>query len=180
MARTQAARKIKESKLKKVQEKAASAKRLEFDNLTEQAANLAAELAATPVSVPVRCIADDCTPEKLVTLLGDQAGRIAVLSPEGDVFELMAGRYSAQGKANLGGYLKGHAGDSLRVDRMGRAPEFINQPVLTLGLTVQPEVIRGLATKPGFRGRGLLGRFLYSLPTSPLARLSRYEGSIGS
>ena len=53
MARTQAARKIKESKLKKVQEKAASAKRLEFDNLTEQAANLAAELAATPVSVPV-------------------------------------------------------------------------------------------------------------------------------
>jgi replicative DNA helicase len=168
IAQKQAARKIKESKLKKVQEKAASAKGLELDSLTEQASSLAAELAATPVSVPTRCIADDCTPEKLITLLGDQGGRIAVLSPEGDVFELMAGRYSANGKANFGVYLKGHAGDSLRVDRVGRAPDFINQPAVTLGLTVQPEVIRGLAMNPGFRGRGLLGRFLYSLPTSPL------------
>jgi hypothetical protein len=29
-------------------------------------------------------------------------------------------------------------------------------------------VLRGLAAKPGFRGRGLLGRFLYLLPPSPL------------
>jgi replicative DNA helicase len=136
--------------------------------LVEEASSLAAELAETRVSVPTRCIADDCTPEKLITLLGDQGGRIAVLSPEGDVFDLMAGRYSTKGTANLGVYLKGHAGDTLRVDRVGRTPEFINQPALTLGLTVQPEVIRGLATKPGFRGRGLLGRLLYSLPASPL------------
>jgi Protein of unknown function (DUF3987) len=74
--------------------KAASAKGLNVDALTEQASSLAAELAATPVSVASRCIADDCTPEKLVTLLGDQGGRIAVLSPEGDVFDLMARRPS--------------------------------------------------------------------------------------
>jgi hypothetical protein len=29
-------------------------------------------------------------------------------------------------------------------------------------------VLRGLASKPGFRGRGLLARFLYLLPPSPL------------
>ncbi len=33
-------------------------------------------------------------------------------------------------------------------------------------MTVQPDVIRGLATKHGFRGRGLLARFLYSHPIS--------------
>lgn len=29
-------------------------------------------------------------------------------------------------------------------------------------------MLRGLAARPGFRGRGLLGRFLYLLPPSPL------------
>jgi replicative DNA helicase len=42
----------------------------------------------------------------------------------------------------------------------------VERPCLTIGLTVQPEVLRGLAGRPGFRGRGLLARFLYSLPAS--------------
>ncbi len=33
-----------------------------------------------------------------------------------------------------------------------------------MGLTVQPSVIAGLASKEGFRGKGLLARFLYSMP----------------
>jgi putative DNA primase/helicase len=33
-------------------------------------------------------------------------------------------------------------------------------------LAVQPDVLGGLMEKPGFRGRGLLARFLFSLPTS--------------
>jgi replicative DNA helicase len=39
-----------------------------------------------------------------------------------------------------------------------------------MGPAVQPEIIHGLAMRPGFRGRGLLGRFLYSLPPSMLGR----------
>jgi hypothetical protein len=35
-----------------------------------------------------------------------------------------------------------------------------------VALTVQPEVLRGLASRPGFGGRGLLARFVYSLPAS--------------
>jgi hypothetical protein len=91
---------------------------------------------------------------------------MAVMSAEGDVFELMAGRYSSNNTNNFAIYLKGHAGDTLRVDRVGRPPEFVKEPALTIGLAVQPDVIRGLADKPGFRGRGLLGRFLFSLPVS--------------
>lgn len=92
---------------------------------------------------------------------------MAVMSPEGDVFDMMAGRYS-RGVPNLGVYLKGHAGDDIRVDRMGRPAEYAKRPALTLGLTVQPSLLRGLAACPGFRGRGLLGRFLYSLPENLL------------
>ena len=54
------------------------------------------------------------------------------------------------------------------MDRVNRPAEYVPKPALTIGLTVQPTVLRGLATKPGFRGRGLLGRFLYALPPSPL------------
>jgi replicative DNA helicase len=85
------------------------------------------------------------------------------------VFDQMAGRYSQAGP-NLGVYLKGHAGDLLKVDRRGRPPEYVERPCLTIGLTVQPEVLRGLAGRPGFSGRGLLARFLYSLPESLVGR----------
>jgi hypothetical protein len=80
------------------------------------------------------------------------------------------GRYNQAAGPNLGVYLKGHAGDLLKVDRRGRPPEYVQRPCLTIGLTVQPEVLRGLAERPGFRGRGLLARFLYSLPPSLVGR----------
>ncbi len=106
----------------------------------------------------------------LVVVLAEQGGRLAVMSPEGDVFELMAGRYSGNNAPNFGVFLKGHAGDDLRVDRMGRPAEFVKNPTLTLGLTVQPGVLHGLADKPGFRDRGLLARFLYAVPESLVGR----------
>jgi len=112
-----------------------------------------------------RWLVDDATPEALAGLLAAY-GRIALLSPEGDVFDQMAGRYNQAAGPNLGVYLKGHAGDLPKVDRRGRPPEYVDRPALTIGLTVQPDVLRGLADRPGFRGRGLLARFLYSLPAS--------------
>jgi replicative DNA helicase len=166
IAQHQAAYKIKEATLKKAQDQAVNATGIKRQRFTEEAAALAGELAETVVPVATRCIVDDCTPEKLPGLLRDQGGRIAAMSPEGDVFDLMAGRYSSNKSSNLGVYLKGHAGDTLHIDRVGRPTEFVQAPALTIGLAVQPEVIRGLAENPGFRGRGLLGRFLYALPES--------------
>jgi replicative DNA helicase len=128
----------------------------------------AAEAANLVVPPVPRWLVDDATPEALAGLLATY-GRIALLSPEGDVFDQMAGRYSQAGP-NLGVYLKGHAGDLLKVDRRGRPPEYVERPCLTIGLAVQPEVLRGLAARPGFGGRGLLARFLYSLPESLVGR----------
>jgi replicative DNA helicase len=129
----------------------------------------AAEASALVVPPLPRWLVDDATPEALAGLLATY-GRIALLSPEGDVFDQMAGRYNPTAGPNLGVYLKGHAGDLLKVDRRGRPPEYVERPCLTIGLAVQPEVLRGLADRPGFRGRGLLARFLYSLPPSLVGR----------
>jgi replicative DNA helicase len=136
-----------------------------------QAEAVARAAQATRLVVPPvpRWLADDATPEALAGLLAAH-GRIALLSPEGDVFDQMAGRYNQSAGPNLGVYLKAHAGDLLKVDRRGRSPEYVERPCLTIGLAVQPEVLRGLAGRPGFGGRGLLARFLYSLPASLVGR----------
>jgi hypothetical protein len=129
----------------------------------------AAEAANITVPPLPRWLVDDATPEALAGFLATY-GRIALLSPEGDVFDQMAGRYNQGTGPNLGVYLKGHAGDLLKIGRRGRPPEYVERPCLTIGLAVQPEVLRGLAGRPGFGGRGLLARFLYSLPQSLVGR----------
>jgi hypothetical protein len=120
---------------------------------------LAVDVPRTP-----RLIADDATPEALTKLLSENAGRMAVMSSEGGVFDLMTGKYSD--RANLEVYLKAWSGDTIQVDRINREPEYVRKPALTIGLTVQPMVIQRLANKPELAGRGLTARFMYALPPS--------------
>lgn len=131
---------------------------------------IGAAALAEAITVPTlpRLVADDVTTEAAASLLAEQGGRLAVLSAEGGIFSTLAGRYS--GMPSLEVFLKGHAGDMLRVDRKGRPPEHVAQPALTLGLAVQPEVLTDIAGLPGFRGRGLLARMLYSLPENLVGR----------
>ncbi|WP_406273676.1 YfjI family protein [Streptomyces sp. NBC_00191] len=147
--------------------KAASANADERDELVSTAIALAQ--AAETVAVPVepQLLADDATAETVTSRMAEQGGRISVMSAEGDIFDIIAGRYS--GKPNLGVFLKGHAGDRLRVDRQTRQ-EYIEHPALTMGLCVQPQVLDEIGRQESFKGRGLLGRFLYSIPESLVGR----------
>jgi hypothetical protein len=129
----------------------------------------AALQAEKPVPSLPRLIADDVTTEAAASLLAEQGGRLAVLSAEGGIFSTLAGRYSG-GVPSLEVFLKGHAGDLLRVDRKGRPAEHVASPALTLGLALQPEVLTDIARMPGFRGRGLLARILYSVPENTVGR----------
>lgn len=133
--------------------------------LGREAAELEAEIPEIPVQPQIWT--SDATPERLRSLLAEQGECMAWLSSEGGVFDLLQGRYS-NAIPNLDLVLKAHSGDSERVDRGSRPPVFLDSPRLSVGLSPQPDVLRGLAAKPGFRGRGLLGRFLYLLPHSPL------------
>jgi replicative DNA helicase len=148
---------------------AGKAKANEAAALLDRAVNAAA--MAEEISVPTlpRLIADDLTTEAAASLLAEQGGRLAVLSAEGGIFSTLAGRYSG-GVPSFEVFLKGHAGDLLRVDRKGRPPEHVERPALSLGLVLQPEVLRQIAHMPGFRGRGLLARILFSLPTNNVGR----------
>jgi hypothetical protein len=162
---------ILEESLKHARREAAKAK-TEDDRKSckEQASKFAEELGELEVITSPQYVGDDATPESVALLLNDNCGRFALLSPEGDVFDLMAGRYSSNGTPNIGVYLKGHAGDDIRINRANKdfPPRYVQAPALSIGVTVQPEVLRGLTLKRGFRGRGLLARFLYSLPQSLL------------
>lgn len=135
-----------------------------------EAGNLAFELSVQPEPVLPRLLVDDVTAEKLGMMLAEQGGRIASMSPEGGVFDLMAGLYSKSGFPQFGVYLAGHAGDQLITDRVSRQSVRVERPALTCAYAMQPAVIEGLAEKAAFRGRGLLARFLYSAPHSWIGR----------
>ncbi|MGI6417834.1 MAG: DUF3987 domain-containing protein [Thermoguttaceae bacterium] len=135
-----------------------------------EAGDLAVELDSMTEPVLPRLLVDDATSEKLAMMLADQGGRIASMSPEGGVFDLMAGLYSKNGIPQFGVYLMGHSGDDLITDRVSRKSVRVERPALTCAYTIQPAVIRGLTEHAAFRGRGLLARFLYSFPSSPIGR----------
>jgi hypothetical protein len=128
-----------------------------------------AEAGLTEVPRPPRIIGQDITPEHLATLMADHGERLALFSSEGGVFSIMAGRYSG-GVANLDIYLQSHSGDAIRVDRGSRPSVYLREPALSMGLSVQPDVIESLANNKSFRGRGLVGRFLYACPPDIVGR----------
>lgn len=136
----------------------------EADTLAEQIAEMEANEPEIPS--PPKVFTGDVTSEELATNAGENSGAMAVMSSEGGIFETMAGRYS-QGTPNLDIYLQGHAGDAVRINRRNSSVS-IDEPRITVGLTIQPDVLDAMSTKPGFKGRGLLGRFLYALPPSNL------------
>jgi DNA polymerase-1 len=156
---------ILEARLKSMENKAAREndpeKRTELRMETKE---LARELAAHIVPERPQLWCDDVTPEKLAQLLAQQGGRMLQASAEGTAFEIAKGRYSET--ANFDVYLKGHAGDDLRVGRITREGGTVKQPALSVALAVQPDVILGLADQATMRGRGFLARWLYSIPTS--------------
>ncbi|MEV0089118.1 YfjI family protein [Saccharopolyspora sp. NPDC050642] len=127
-----------------------------------------AAMRAEKIEVPVEpcLIVDDTTPEKAASMLIEQGGRLAVLAPEGGIISIIAGRYS--GTPNYDVFLRGHAGEKLNVTRQNRDKQKVDKAHLTLGLVVQPVVLRNLAGIQDAKDKGLLGRFLYSLPTSTL------------
>lgn len=139
------------------------------DEARSEARELAKQLATWTIPEQPTLIVDDATSEKLAILMQSNGERLASMSAEGGVFDLMAGKYSS-GATDINVYLMGHSGDTVSVHRVNRGPVQLESPALTMALAIQPEVIRGIAQTTAFRGRGLLGRFLYAIPESWIGR----------
>ncbi|MGW3179654.1 YfjI family protein [Kitasatospora sp. NPDC001119] len=149
--------------------KAATASEDEREELNRLAIDLARTAEDITVPAEPQLIADDGTPAAITTLLAEQGGRLAVMSAEGGIFDTIAGRYSG-GTADMEVFLKGHAGDLLKVNRQSRDKQYIDNPALTMALAVQPTVLEDIGRNRQFDGRGLLARFLYSMPESLVGR----------
>lgn len=131
-----------------------------------EAREAAARLSAlAPARAPL-LLGDDLTPEALLQELANQGGRFSVISDEGGFLETVGGRYS-RGLANLDGLLKGHSGSDVTVIRKGSGGEsavtLVRRPALTVALCLQPSALRALS-RPDFKGRGLLARFVWAVP----------------
>jgi hypothetical protein len=155
---------ILEGQLKQAEAQAAKADLKEREKKKQEARQLAKALADHEVPAEPQYICDDETPESVAKLLALHDGRMLQASPEGTPFEIIKGRYSE--RPNFDVFLKAHSGDTLRTGRVMRGREYVENPALTLALTVQPDVIAGLAEESALRGKGLLARPLYAVPAS--------------
>ncbi len=131
-----------------------------------------------------RLLADDATPEAIATLLAAHGERLAILSTEADLFDmLLRGKQGA--RVNMNVYLKAWSGDSLIRDRKGGSetgPEFTNleHPLLTVSCTVQPSILARLANDEEMSSRGLSARFMVALPEDLIGRRDqdkRFDGA---
>lgn len=181
-------RKVAEARLREAVTRASKAAKPDALEAEEEVREATRELAAIQVPAYPRLYTREVTPEGLVKLLGEQGGRVGVVTDEGVEFFEMASRYSGNGKGNLGIYLDGFDGNRFASDRAGRESIIIDRTTLTVCLFAQPVVLETLAQDRQAAGRGLLARFLWSKPGSlvgqrrigrpsvPAALLEAYEG----
>ena len=137
---------------------------------------MAQQIADFKEETPLQLYVDDITPEKLVSVLSANKGRVAMISTEGGIFDTLAGAYSKV--VNIDVMLKGYSGDTIRVDRVGRNSEYVTDPALTILLMAQPNVVSAVLDNSTFRGRGLTARFLYCLPESRVGERKYHSKSV--
>ena len=154
-----------QARLKSLRGKYGKAKPDELKDIGAQILEIENDLVEVPNQPQVW--SQDVTTERLGSLMAEHDEKMSILSAEGGIFDIIGGRYS-NGIANLDLYLQSHSSDPVKVDRGSREPVYLERPAFSLGLSPQPEVLRGLADKSGFRGKGLLARFLYLLPRTNL------------
>ena len=132
----------------------------------QRMADLIDELNGLTEVKAVKLILTDTTPEALSRAMAQNGGRMAVVSSEGQFFNILAGSYSSSGAANLDVVLKGYSGEPVRVERIGREGDEIDRACLSLCLAVQPAMLGEFLNDPTLAGRGMASRFLVCMPES--------------
>ena len=84
----------------------------------------------------LQMILDDVTPEALIRVMKTNDEKIGIISAEGGIFGMMAGRYS--NNTNIDIFLKGYSGEYYSSVRVGSGGIVLEHPLLTVCLAVQP------------------------------------------
>ena len=134
------------------------------------------EVAEAEAEVPElpRLLADDATPEAVAGLLFKHGQRLAIMSTEADLFDMLLKGKPGQ-RQNVNIYLKAWSGDSFIRDRKGGSesgPEYaeLDNPLLTCAITVQPSVLAKVQSDDEMVSRGFAARFMFALPEDLIGR----------
>lgn len=143
--------------------KETDAQQADIINAKNKVVELERELQEKQNLVPVIPIiyTTDATPEAIADLVYEQGNRLAIISDEGGITEVLSGLYNS-GNANIDIILKGIDGGSTRIKRANK--DYRLNPYLTVLLLIQPQVLANMAEKRAFTGNGALERYLYALP----------------
>lgn len=138
----------------------------EFQKLQRRAGELQSELDALDRPVKKLYVLEEGTSEAVTLALRDQGEKLGLFSDEaGEQLGIFSGA-TYSGTANVGVVLNAYNGTPYTSHRIGRDPVQLNGPLMPIGWTVQPSVLEEMVRNPTFKGRGMLGRFLYSDPAS--------------
>lgn len=130
---------------------------------TAEAQTLDDEILAYPKTyIMRRFIGGNVTPERLPDIMNENNGATAILDDEGELFELLAGRY--QDRPNLDPWLKGYSGDTPLTSERKSGSTIVDSPNLSVLILAQPCILKGLFEDDRMTGKGLLGRFLMCAP----------------
>ena len=128
-----------------------------------RAREFAEKIAKFPAVYPMRrFIGSNVTPETYPEIMQENAGATAILDDEGDLFELLAGRY--QDAPTLDPFLKGYNGSPLESHRRGRPSVVVPHANLSALILAQPYVVEGVFSDSRMVGKGLVPRFVIACP----------------
>jgi len=125
---------------------------------------------------PPTLLIGDATPEETANLLARNDGRLAIITDEGGILDIAAGRYSQS--PYLEPFLNGFSNSPITKARVGQGQTVdIERPALTIGIGVQPGHLQRIIAQGGAtKERGLLDRFLFVWPESKVGYVSLKEG----
>lgn len=146
-----------EKRIEKLQTDFAKTKDL---SIKEEIKEIVNELQQLPELKDPALVVDNITEEALVKKLVDNGEKIAILSDEGDLIERL--KSMGPDNAKRDPYLKGYSGSYLRTDRISRDTDVLYKPLITIGISAQPNVIKNMTVS--MKERGVVPRFIFSLP----------------
>ena len=125
------------------------------------------KLEAEPVN-PLNFTVQDITPEALIDTLNENKERAAIIGDEATLFKILGGAYSSKGSSgvNFDILLNCYDGTQYRVSRKNSGNTYLQNPLATIGIMVQPQPFKDILESKDFKGKGLLQRFIFTFPRS--------------
>ena len=141
----------------------------------DEVRRLSHEIADFQDVQPVELMLSEATTEALAARMAQNNGRLAIVSGEGGLLNILAGIYSQSG-VNLDVILHGYSGEPVYSARIGRATPKIEKAALSITLAVQPAILQAFISNETLLGCGAVARFLLAAPPSMLG-FRKIEGN---